>query len=215
MFQRRLTYLFLVSFAFILGCTLTLFFLHVTTLKSIIDPPQVPRYKLLVLVISAVKNHKRRDAIRVTWGSSAGSLENVKVLFVSSRDQHLNAEKLVHDDVLEVDVPDEYQLLTQKLLESLDGVRDMSFEYLLKCDDDSFVNLPRVVSELERVPANGFYWGYFSGAARVHTAGKWKETKWTMCDFYLPFALGGGYVLSKDLVMFIVNNRHHLKYVSN
>jgi len=215
MFQRRPTYLFLVSFSFILGCTLTLFVLHATTLKSIIDPPQVPRYKLLVLVLSAVKNHERRNAIRVTWGSLAGSHEDVKVLFVLSRDQHLNAEKLVYDDILEVDVPDDFHLLTQKLLESLDNVCDMSFKYLLKCDDDSFVDLPRVVGELERAPANGFYWGYFIGAARVYRAGKWKETKWTICDSYLPFALGGGYVLSKDLVMFIVNNRHHLKYVSN
>lgn len=213
--QRRLINLFLASFSFLLGCTVTLFVLHATTLKPVIDFEQVPRLKLLVLVISAVKNHERRDAIRETWASvAARSREHVKVMFVLSRDKYLNSEKLIYDDMLEVDVPDEYRLLSQKLLESFDRVvRDNSFEYLLKCDDDSFVDLARVVGELKHAPANRFYWGYFTGNAKVKRAGKWKETNWIMCDLYLPFALGGGYVLSKDLVVFIVNNRHYLRYV--
>lgn len=208
--QKRLTYFLLSIFSFILGCTLTLFFLHATTLKSI-ALPQGPRYKLLVLIISSVKNQERRDAIRETWGRPNG---NVEILFVLSRHQYLNAEKLVHNDILEVDVPDEYRLLSRKLLESFNSVRTMHFEYLLKCDDDTFVDIPRVIGELEHAPKNKFYWGYFDGDAHIKRAGKWKETGWILCDKYLPYALGGGYVLSKDLIVYIVNNIDYLRYVS-
>lgn len=209
--QKRLTYILLSTLSFILGCTLTLFYLHATTFKTIALPQGHNRYKLLVLVTSAVKNQNRRDAIRETWGRPNG---NVEILFVLSRHRRLNAEKLVHNDILEVDVPDEYRLLSRKLLESFNSVRAMHFEYLLKCDDDSFVDVPRVIGELERAPNTRYYWGYFDGDAHIKRAGKWKETGWILCDKYLPYALGGGYILSKDLIIYIVNNRDYLRYVS-
>lgn len=207
--QKRLTYFLLSSFSFLVGCTLTLFFLHGTTL-NLITSPGSPRFKLLVLVISAVKNQNRRDAIRETWAQTNG---DVKILFVLSRDQFLNAEKLVNNDMLEVDVPDEYRLLSHKLMESFYSVRNLNFDYLLKCDDDTFVNIPKVISVLDHMPKFKFYWGYFNGNAHIKRVGKWKETGWILCDKYLPYALGGGYILSQDLITYIVNNRDFLRYV--
>lgn len=207
--QKRLTYILLASFSFIIGCTLTLLVLHTTTLKPITSS-NAPTLKLLVIIISAVKNQNRRDAIRETWAQVNG---DVKVLFITSQDQLLNIESLEHNDILKVDVPDEYQLLSHKLLKSFNSVVNINFEYLLKCDDDTFVNIPKVVSELEHVPKNKLYWGYFYGNAHIKKAGKWKETGWTLCDKYLPYALGGGYVLSKDLITYIVNNSDYLRYI--
>lgn len=209
--QKRLIYLFLSSFSFIVGCTLTLFFLHTTTLKPT-TLQNVPELKLLILVISAVKNQNRRDAIRETW---AQEKKDVKVIFVISQDQYLHAEKLVHDDILEVNVPDEYRLLSHKLMESLNGVHHINFGYLLKCDDDTFVNVPRIIEELKYMPRSKLYWGYFDGNAHIKRAGKWKETGWILCDRYLPYALGGGYILSKDLIIYIISNQHYLRYVYN
>lgn len=208
--QKRLTYIILASFSFILGCTLTLFILHTTTLKPIAST-NVTKLKLLVLVLSAVKNKIRRDTIRATW---AQAYSDVDIRFVVSKDQYLNSEKLIHSDMLEVDIPDEYQLLSHKLLESFNSVRNINFDYLLKCDDDTFVDVTKVINELETAPKNRFYWGYFDGNAHIKRAGKWKETEWILCDKYLPYALGGGYVLSKDLIIYIVNNKDYLRYVS-
>lgn len=207
--QKRLTYYFLASFSFILGCTLTLFVLHTMTLKPNTSP-NVVSLRLLVLVLSAVKNHNRRDAIRETW---AQAKENYKIIFVLSRDKLLNAEKLLHNDILEVDILDEYSLLTPKVLESFNAVSDLNFGYLLKCDDDSFVNIPLIFNELEHVPQNKLYWGFFNGNANIKTRGKFKETEWVLCDKYLPYAMGGGYILSKDLIIHIVKNRDYLRYV--
>lgn len=210
--RKLLIHFFLASFSFIFGCTLTLFLLHGTALNPNSLPKGTHNFKLLVLVISAVKNQDRRDAIRETW---AQVNEDVKVLFVLSQDRFLNAEKLVHNDILEVNVPDKYQLLSLKLLESFNSVYSINFDYLLKCDDDTFVDIRKVVSELVYAPNYKFYWGYFDGNAHIKRVGKWKETKWILCDKYLPYALGGGYVLSKDLVTYIVNNRDYLRYVLN
>lgn len=55
------------------------------------------------------------------------------------------------------------------------------------------------------------YWGYFNGNAKIKTQGKWKETEWILCDNYLPYALGGGYVLSQGLVSYLARNCEDLK----
>ncbi|KJE92736.1 beta-1,3-galactosyltransferase 6 [Capsaspora owczarzaki ATCC 30864] len=44
------------------------------------------------------------------------------------------------------------------------------------------------------------YWGFMDGRAPVKKAGKWGESSWFLSNNYLPYALGGGYVLSQDLV---------------
>ncbi|KAK9721672.1 Galactosyltransferase [Popillia japonica] len=63
--------------------------------------------------------------------------------------------------------------------------------------------------------SRGLYWGYFSGNARIKTKGKWKETEWILCDYYTPYALGGGYVLSKDLVIYLGRNADYLRYYNS
>jgi len=45
--------------------------------------------------------------------------------------------------------------------------------------------------------------------------GKYKETEWILCDRFLSYALGGGYVLSKDLIIYLVKNQDYLSYVDH
>ncbi|XP_012281015.1 beta-1,3-galactosyltransferase 6 isoform X2 [Orussus abietinus] len=89
------------------------------------------------------------------------------------------------------------------------------FDFLLKCDDDSVVLVDRVLKELDKWQSRGIrkelYWGFFNGKAQVKRSGPWKETDWILCDYYLPYALGGGYVLSSNLVKFIARNSDVLK----
>lgn len=82
---------------------------------------------------------------------------------------------------------------------------------LPQVDDDSFVRLDALVPELRRQDARRLYWGFFNGRARVKGSGRWKESDWVLCDHYLPYALGGGYVLSADLVRYVRDNAPMLK----
>lgn len=116
----------------------------------------------------------------------------------------------------------------------------LNFSYMLKCDDDSFVRIDLLKNEINdlqrRIENNNFddiednvqsiniqenmnkkslhtYWGYFKGNANIKLQGKWKETNWILCNNYLPYAQGGGYILSKQLVMYIAKNSDDLRYV--
>ena len=41
---------------------------------------------------------------------------------------------------------------------------------------------------------------------------KWADNNWNLSSNYLPFALGGGYVLSHDLVSFVSSQSPHLMW---
>ncbi len=176
---------------------------------------------LAVVVTSAGQNFEKRDAIRKSWLKL--STPNTKHVFVvgkkdarySENDLLLEIEKY-HDVLLLPDTSDQYGSLTVKVLRTFLHLNTFwKFRFVLKCDDDSFVRLPDIVSELESrfSKVKNLYWGFFSGNANVKRKGRWKETKWILCDRYLPYALGGGYVLSASLVQFIAQNHEFLKYV--
>lgn len=124
---------------------------------------------------------------------------------------------------------DSYANLTQKLLRTIEAVSKIkTFKYVLKADDDTYVKLDFLLEDLyefdKNIERNQFsidrpkpelYWGYFNGRANVKRRGNWKESNFNLCERYLPYALGGGYVLSKNLVDFVAKNSHWLSsYVS-
>ena len=43
------------------------------------------------------------------------------------------------------------------------------------------------------------YWGFFRGDAHVKHVGPWAEPKWYLSETYLPYAHGGGYILSAGM----------------
>lgn len=139
----------------------------------------------------------------------------------------LNAEQGVFNDLLLLDDHKEsYFNLTLKLIKSVQKLERTTpkFKYLLKCDDDTYVKLNLMAEDLihydtklkekkksfETNDKLELYWGYFSGRSNIKTAGKWQEKDFSLCDHYLPYALGGGYVLSKGLVTYIANNSETL-----
>ena len=103
---------------------------------------------------------------------------------------------------------DSYQTLTAKVLASFVQLsRNVKFEYLLKVDDDSYVQLPKILEELKNSNFDkSLYWGFFDGRAPVLSRGKWAEKEYRLCDKYIPYAVGGGYVLSH---VSLVRGRSH------
>lgn len=131
----------------------------------------------------------------------------------------------------------------QWLYEQLDV--GLNFKYVLKSDDDSFIRIDNLIHEIEQIeiiflksntlitdkdspyirihaqsnnytsPNWQLYWGYFNGKAEIKSSGKWKEENWMLCDTYLPYALGGGYILSKGLIVLLAKSAGYLKYYSS
>lgn len=138
----------------------------------------------------------------------------------TTRQKQLISESNSHNDLLLIDdLQDSYKNLTKKLVLSLKSISEShSFHYLLKCDDDTYVKLDIMLTHLSdyhgRVssfdfgpnPVPELYWGYFNGKANIKTHGQWKENNFNLCSKYLPYALGGGYIISQQLVQYVDTN---------
>lgn len=175
-------------------------------------------YFMIIIVISAADNLSQRTAIRETWGLLSKDFPDVQYFFIvgsyglsSDKVSKIKEEQIHYNDMFLMSVSDGYKSLTKKVLHAFVWFSaEFNFKYILKCDDDSFVLIPNVVKELQKrfTVHKHLYWGYFDGRAHIKQSGKWKEKNWFLCDRYLPYALGGGYVLSHSLVRYIKENEH-------
>lgn len=133
-------------------------------------------------------------------------------------------EKEYLDLLVLPDLVDSYVNLTRKIQMAFAEVdKQFDFDYLMKADDDTYVNLSILAEDLYRYHSNlrtveapgqllpQLYWGFFNGRAQIKTGGQWKESNYNnVCDRFLPYALGGCYVLSRGLVNYIASNSHRL-----
>ena len=188
----------------------------------------VRSFSLILLILTAPANSEVRDVIRSTWLSVSKKKHSFQAFFVLGKTnlnltevRELETENKLHDDLLILPVIDSYETLTNKVLESIVFVqKHYRFDFLLKCDDDSFVDIVSVLAELQgggyfgeshEEPSQNLYWGFFAGHNPVMTTGNWADPKYKLCDRDIPYALGGGYVLGRALVDFIANNANMLE----
>ena len=175
------------------------------------------------MVLSGPKGRDHRDAIRQTWAKDHGPSVLVKFALgtegVAAEDmESIEAELTIYHDLLLLpDLQESYSNLTRKVLTAIKALDAMfEFSYLLKCDDDTFLVLETIVQELgQRSDTRSLYWGFFDGRAHVKRRGKWVEKDWFLCDRYLPYALGGGYVISHDLVRRVIVNSDGLTFYNS
>ena len=99
-----------------------------------------------------------------------------------------------------------------KVIESMKWIMEhIAFDYLLKVDDDTFVRVNELLNRLQWKSTERLYWGFFNNGSEIVRKGKWAEPNQFICDRYVSYALGGEYVLSNDLVAYIVDNSDKLK----
>ena len=173
---------------------------------------------LAVIIVSDPTKAATRKAIRETWLS----VKNDKVqhfFLVGTKDlnveiiQDLQQEKAAYQDLIILSsVAESYESLTNKVLEGFKWlVSNYQFNFLLKIDDDSYVRISGLLDSLSQQPQERLYWGFFKGGANVFKKGKWREEDWFLCDTYLPYARGGGYILSSDLVHYLAASASFLQ----
>ncbi|XP_064400692.1 beta-1,3-galactosyltransferase 6-like [Halichondria panicea] len=181
---------------------------------------------LLVMVISTPENRARKDVIRKTWvGSYVQHKKKFAVKFVigtfdlnaSKTESLISENKTFGDLLLLTNHLDSYNNLTRKVLHTFVWVdKNTDYSFVLKIDEDSFPKLDRIELELkERTNRKPLYWGLVASQGTPKKEGKWAEPNWKLCDKYLPYALGGGYVLSKYLIHRIAINADGLTLYNN
>ncbi|GLG94204.1 Hexosyltransferase [Gryllus bimaculatus] len=176
---------------------------------------------LVILILSSFDNIQRRNVLRNAWLQWCKDME-VKYFFViatksisQSNKKEINNEQDHFKDLMLLEsVEDSYGRLTLKVLQAFVWLEEnVKYKFTLKCDDDSFVNVQELIKLLKNYEEDPdhLYLGFFSGHATVQKEGKWKESNWILCDYYLPYALGGGYILSQELTNFIARNAKDLQ----
>lgn len=166
-------------------------------------------YFLLIFVTSHIKNFERRSVIRKTWGNRSIA-SDMKIMFLVGLSEKLallellESESKEYKDVLLGNFFEDFYLLTYKIQMSFEWAsKYCEFKFLLKTDDDVFVDILRLLRLLKhkRFPSSFFYGG---DAQRKSTV--WRDGKYGVHEseyknsFYPPYCSGAGYIISQDVV---------------
>jgi hypothetical protein len=180
---------------------------------------------LLVYVHTAPNHFKHRALIRETWGDRRNFQHlNMRVVFLlgqstdSNVEDALTMENDMYGDIVQEDFVDAYRNLTYK---AIMGLRWVTFHcstprFVLKVDDDIFVNMFNVINHLEtmvkREAENGgvkrlllcLVW-YRMKVVR-ESKSKWYLSKEEFKDDYFPtYCSGSAFIMTPDVMADMYN----------
>ncbi|XP_071981545.1 beta-1,3-galactosyltransferase 4 [Engystomops pustulosus] len=164
---------------------------------------------LLILVSSAPTHRDRRDAIRQTWGglasATASSSLTLFVLAVPKSPEERAAlmhEAVTHRDMIQANFTDSYRNLTLKTITGLTWALEKcrGARYLLKTDDDVFVNT-LILTRFLRGESGPQYMGRLHWHVRPDRdpdSRHYVPQKLYDGKYFPPYCSGTGYILSYD-----------------
>lgn len=171
---------------------------------SYLVPRQILSWKGLIIgVLSSIENTRARAIVRRTWGY------DVEVLFIlAGHPSQVMVEFKAHEDILLLLNENEryngsYSILPYKTQTFFHAINTHieNFSYILKTDDDSFVDVHRLWYQLIREQPD--YWGYVWKDARVIRD---PQSRWYVSyddypqEVYPNYCSGAGYVLSRSFI---------------
>ena len=170
------------------------------------------KVSLLIMVFTAPANFDRRKVIRKTWATDPAMTIRWKTVFLlaqavgdSVMNEYLEAEGMIHRDLIRGAQKEHYHNLTLKTQMGLEWAsKYCDFEYLLKADDDVFVNPYNLLDYLRKpdTPKTKLY----TGTCRRPGSRPFRRGKYGVSleeynkTTYPAFCNGPAYLLSSDLV---------------
>ena len=161
------------------------------------------RFKLIVLVSSHALHLGRREVIRKYWGNHSQwtTPHQWKVIFVtgffsSDYNNQLHAEGYTYKDILVESIEENFYTLSFKVMLGLKWVEaNLKYDFVLKCDDDVFVNIDQLMRVISTTKSQ--YFGQKLELQPVQREGRYRVSKEEHPNpFYDPYCSGGGFVLS-------------------
>ena len=189
------------------------------------------KYHLLVMITTQPNSFERRSNIRTTWASTwhhRTDLLKWKTVFQLGQSEKTKVQEKVrmesakHGDMIIGDFIDTFYKLPIKVIMAFEwATKFCDFEYLIKTDDDVFVNIPNIFKFLKSpdYPKIRLYAGnvhFAQDAIRSPRIERHKKYKVTREEYpynrYPRFCSGGGMVFSRDVVADMVNIHKNSKY---
>ncbi|XP_065903354.1 beta-1,3-galactosyltransferase sqv-2-like [Dysidea avara] len=187
-----------------------------------------PTTFLLIMVSIQPEGFSARECIRNTWYRGFNDSENVMMRFVIGTKGVTNStvtlrllkkENDIYGDIAFLEnVKDHWITSTNKTLSMFIWAHDnVNFTYMMKTEESTFVYVKNMIDELRKRPKHTrLYYGKIQFKRRpIRRGSEWADPHWDLAPTYLPFALGGGYILSADLITLLVHRRQYLAYHPN
>lgn len=175
-----------------------------------ICPMNGEKLELLIFVTSKWTHVGERMAIRQTWGTFANR-KDVSLAFILGQglneDVHeaLSGENKVYGDIIRGNFIDSYKNLTLKTISYLEWIDKYcnQTKYILKTDDDVFINVPRLMQFLSKHTSKRIIYGRLikNRKAVRNRKSKYYVSKGEYHHVVYPsFCTGPAYVLSGDII---------------
>ncbi|XP_053977925.1 beta-1,3-galactosyltransferase 1-like isoform X2 [Hylaeus volcanicus] len=192
-------------------------YIHPENTTSVLSPTGIcsPPLYLLIVICSAVMNLKARAAIRNTWANrnNLDSIYNstVRIAFLLGESDNDTINSIIAEeshqfnDIIQEKFYDTYNNLTLKSVMMLKWITSNcgQAKYLMKTDDDMFVNIPILMKTLQsRSQATNTLLGSLICNAKpiLDPNNKWYAPKYMYSETIYPNYLSGtGYVMSLDV----------------
>lgn len=190
---------------------------------------------LIIMLTTRPGAFYNRAAIRNAWGRMDSDInrfvmENHKTfryrtVFIVGRDTDNKIERLVENehtyyrDILRLNYKDRYENLTNKTILSLTWfANNCPPKYILKTDDDCFVNLVSLVPWLQQLPPHVMYAGKkneYMPVIRDPTHRNYVPMDQYAEEFYKPYCSGGGYMISGSVLKNLTDKARSVHQIIN
>ena len=200
----------------------------------IINAPHICRNQdvfLIIYIHTAPSHYKRRMVIRETWGNPKYFPNvNVRLVFVmgkganetsSGSQDGLLFESEQYHDIVQENFQDSYRNLTFKGIAALKWIslHCSHAKYVLKTDDDIFVNMFTLLRHLQSVEkagggeASGFIMCLVWSRMKVMRTGKWRVDVSEWPDAYYPlYCSGSAFTMSIDVALRLHEVSYHVPF---
>jgi hypothetical protein len=150
---------------------------------------------ILVLTHNEWPYDMMEKCIRETWGKQQDS--NVKTYYSVGFGPNMN----LHDDTIYAPYPEGYENIGYKTLFAFEFLLSTDFDFLFRPNTSSFVNIHKLNEFVKTIPTEKYYGGSpipFNGGGVMDSD---RPDGPTVCGS------GCGFILSRDLVQLIVDNK--------
>jgi len=182
---------------------------------------------LLIMVSVQPEEFSARQCIRNTWYRGFSDSEDVMMRFAigakgvtnPNLELRLLRENDIYGDIAFLEnVTDYWITSTDKTLSMFIWAHEnVNYMYLMKTEESTFVYVNNLIGELRKRPKHTrLYYGKMQFKRRpIRKGSEWADPHWDLAKYYLPFALGGCYILSADLIALLSDTREYLAYHPN
>ncbi|KAK4469876.1 hypothetical protein MN116_007384 [Schistosoma mekongi] len=172
---------------------------------------------ILITVHTHPSHRQKRDLIRGTWGSlSRVNNRKIAVLFFMGLSNNLTEQKMIeeeeriHSDIVQRAFLEHYTNMTRKHITIMEWISKgycNNVQFLVKVDDDTFVDIFHLTTYLEskQTQLNGTFYCSATSNVKVKRPNSVKNFKWQITDKEYPenvfptYCEGFGYVMDMKL----------------